>query len=56
MTGWMRFLKSFGIAAILGFVSFVLSAHELSGILSTAVFVGIFYYDYFVRRESGRKF
>lgn len=55
MTLLHRFLKSFGIAAILGFASFILSAHDLSGILSTAVFVGIFYYDFFIRRESGRK-
>lgn len=52
MTLLMRFLKSFGIAAVLGFVAFILSAHDLSGILSTAIFVGIFYYDFFIRKDD----
>ena len=55
MTLLMRFLKSFGVAAILGFVAFILSAHDLSGILSTAIFIGIFYYDFFIRKDDFRR-
>ena len=47
-----RFVKSLVFSAVLGFASFLLSAHPLSWVLA----IGVFYYDFMVRdSRSTRK-
>jgi len=44
----MRIGRSVGIAALIGFAGFLLSAHPLSWLLAT----GVFYWDFWGRDQS----
>lgn len=43
-----RIGRSVAIAAVIGFASFILSAHPLSWLLAT----GVFYYDFWGREQT----